>query len=100
MSDDFFSWHNDTLQLRVYVQPKASQDEIVGRHGNYLKIRITAPPVEGKANTHLLKYLAKVFGVGRDQVEITSGHKGRHKQLRIQAPSRLPGEIPAAAKKG
>ena len=93
MSDNLFSWKNDTLQLHVYVQPKASRDEIVGRHGDYLKVRITAPPTDGKANTHLLKYLAKVFGVGRDQIEITAGRKGRHKLLRIQAPSHLPSEI-------
>lgn len=93
MSNGFYSWENDVLQLRVYVQPKASRDEIVGRHGDYLKVRITAPPIEGKANAHLLKFLAKVFGVGRDQIEITTGIKGRRKQLRIQAPSHLPEEI-------
>ncbi|MDH3948227.1 MAG: DUF167 family protein [Gammaproteobacteria bacterium] len=97
MSDSFFSWKNDTLQLRVYVQPKASRDEIVGRHGDYLKVRITAPPIEGKANAHLLKYLARVFGVGRDQIEITAGSKGRHKQPRIQDPSHLPNEISQAS---
>jgi len=93
MSDKVFSWKNDTLQLRVYIQPKASQDEIVGLHGEYLKVRITAPPIEGKANAHLLKYLAKEFGVGPNQIEITAGKKGRHKQLRIQDPSRLPDGI-------
>lgn len=75
MSDNFFSWKNGTLQLRVYIQPKASGDEIVGLHGDYLKVRITAPPIEGKANAHLLKYLAEVFGLGRHQIEITAGKK-------------------------
>jgi len=84
------SWKNATLQLRVYIQPKASRDEIVGLHGDYLKVRITAAPIEGKANAHLLKFLAEVFGVGRHQIEITAGKKGRHKQLRIQEPPRLP----------
>lgn len=93
MSDNFFSWKNGTLQLRVYIQPKASGDEIVGLHGDYLKVRITAPPIEGKANAHLLKYLTEVFGVGRHQIEITAGKKGRHKLLRIQDPSRLPDGI-------
>lgn len=97
MSDNFFSWKDDTLLLRVYVQPKASRDEIVSRHGDYLKVRITAPPIEGEANAHLLKYLAKVFGVGRDQIQITAGRKGRHKHLRIQDPSRLPNGISQAS---
>lgn len=93
MSDNFYSWKNTTLQLRVYIQPKASRDEILGLHGNYLKVRITAAPIEGMANAHLLKYLAEVFGVGRNQIEITAGKKGRHIQLRIQEPPRLPDGI-------
>jgi len=97
MSDSFFSWTNDTLKLRAYVQSQASRDEIVGRHGNYMKVRITASPIEGKANAHLLKYLARIFGVGRHQIGITAGRKARHKQLRIQGPSRLPNGISQAS---
>jgi uncharacterized protein (TIGR00251 family) len=94
MKARFYSWHNDSLFLHLYVQPRASQDEIVGPHGDSLKVRITAPPVEGKANEHLLKFLAKVFGVSRKQISLTSGQQGRHKQLRITQPSRLPAIIP------
>lgn len=98
MSDAFFSWQNDTLRLRIYVQPRASRDEIVGPHGASLKVRITAPPVDGKANEHLLKYLAKQFGVPRNQISITAGEHGRHKQLCIQRPLRLPGVITASCR--
>lgn len=94
MSDAFFSWQNDNLLLRIYVQPRASRDEIVGLHGGSLKVRITAPPVDGKANEHLLKFLAKIFGVARSQITIIAGKQGRHKQLQIQRPSRLPDVIP------
>ena len=90
MNDAFFSWQNYILILSIYVQPRASRDEIVGPHGNNLKVRITAPPVDGKANEHLLKFLVKEFGVAGSQIVITTGRHGRHKQLRIQAPSRLP----------
>ena len=62
-----------------------------------MKVRISASPIEGKANAHLLKYLARVFGVGRHQIEITAGRNGRHKQLRIQDPSRLPNGISQAS---
>jgi uncharacterized protein (TIGR00251 family) len=95
MSEAFYSWHNDTLTLRIYVQPRASRDEIVGPHGANLKVRITAPPVDGKANEHLLKFLAKEFGVTRNQIVITTGIQGRHKQLRIQGPLRLPATVSA-----
>jgi uncharacterized protein (TIGR00251 family) len=90
MSDNYFSWHDDTLQLRVYVQPQARQDENVGLYVDYLKVRITAPPIDGKANARLLKFLVRIFGVRRNQLEITAGKKARHKQLRIQDPSCLP----------
>ena len=95
MSDAFFSWQKDTLVLRIYVQPRASRDEIVGLYGASLKVRITAPPVDGKANEHLLKFLAKEFGVTRHQITMTAGTQGRHKQLRIQGPWRLPDTVSA-----
>lgn len=95
MSEAFFSWHNETLTLRIYVQPRASRDEIVGPHGASLKVRITAPPVDGKANEHLLKFLAKEFGVPRKQIVITTGTQGRQKQLRIKGPLRLPATVSA-----
>lgn len=53
----------EDLLLRVYIQPKASRDNIVGLHGDEIKIAITAPPVDGKANAYLTKYLAKLCKV-------------------------------------
>ncbi len=86
----FYHWRGDMLELNVRVQPKASRDEIVGPLGSDLKVRITAPPIEGQANAHLVRFLAKIFGVPRARVTLVSGEKGRRKQLRIQAPARLP----------
>jgi len=63
-------------------------------------MRITAPPIEEKANAHLLKFLAEEFGVGRHQIEITAGKNCRYKQLRIQNPSRLPDGISHESKGG
>ena len=94
MSAPFYSWYNDNLVLQIYVQPRASRDEIVGLHGDSLKVRLTAPPVKGKANEHLRQFLAKVFGVSRHQVSLISGQQGRHKQLRIVQPNQLPDIIP------
>ncbi len=93
---DFYCWEGDTLTLSIRVQPRASRDEIVGPYGDRLKVRITAPPVDGRANAHLIKYLAKVFGVPRARVSLLAGESGREKRLRIDAPSRLPACIPVA----
>ncbi|GAL21282.1 MULTISPECIES: DUF167 family protein YggU [Vibrio] len=85
----------DDLILRIYVQPKASRDKLVGEHGDEFKVAITAPPVDGKANAHLSKYLAKQFKVAKGQVVIEKGELGRHKQLRIVAPTQIPNEFQA-----
>lgn len=83
-------WEGDTLILPILLQPKASRDRIIGWHGEELKIQITAPPVDGKANAHLIKFLAKQFKVAKGQIEIVSGELSRHKRLHIHAPARLP----------
>ncbi|MFB2648897.1 DUF167 family protein YggU [Shewanella mangrovisoli] len=81
------------LLLNLYIQPKASRDQIVGLHGDELKVAITAPPIDGKANAHLSKYLAKTFKVPKSDVHILKGELGRHKQVRISAPKNVPAEI-------
>ncbi|QYK00571.1 DUF167 family protein YggU [Shewanella psychrotolerans] len=81
------------LLLKLYIQPKASRDQIVGPHGDELKVAITAPPVDGKANAHLSKYLAKQFKVPKGSIVIEKGELDRHKQVRIIAPKLLPAEI-------
>ncbi|ELW1716500.1 TPA: DUF167 family protein YggU [Vibrio cholerae] len=85
----------DDLLLRLYIQPKASRDSIVGLHGEELKVAITAPPIDGKANAHLNKYLAKLCKVAKGSVVVEKGELGRHKQVRILQPSQIPAEIAA-----
>ncbi|MFO4736636.1 DUF167 family protein YggU [Vibrio cholerae] len=85
----------DDLLLRLYIQPKASRDSIVGLHGEELKVAITAPPIDGKANAHLSKYLAKLCKVAKGSVVFEKGELGRHKQVRILQPSQIPAEIAA-----
>lgn len=88
-------WRGEDLFLRVRVQPKASRDEICGLQGESLKVRVTAPPVDGKANAHLINFLAGQFGVAKSAVELLSGESGRDKRLRIHAPTRLPPQLSA-----
>lgn len=84
--------HNG-LRLKLYIQPKASRDAIVGLHGAAVKIAITAPPVDGKANAHLQKYLANQFRVAKSQVILEKGACGRHKQVHIINPQQIPPEL-------
>ncbi len=80
----------EDLILRVRVQTRASKDEFVGRLANRIRVRITAPPVDGKANKHLLRFVAKTFSVAPSHVHLVNGQSSRNKTLRIVMPSRLP----------
>ncbi len=74
--------------LAVRIQPRASKDEIIVQSDGSLKIRLTAPPVDGAANEALIAFLAKVLRVSKSQVEILSGHRAREKSVRIAGVSR------------
>lgn len=74
---------SQTHILKIMVQPKASCDEIVGMHGDYLKIRLKALPSEGQANAALIKLLAKHYGVAQSQIRIVSGKQSRYKTVVI-----------------
>lgn len=81
------------LILKLYIQPKPSRDQIVGLHGDELKVAITAPPVDGQANAHLVKFIAKQFRVAKSQVIIEKGELGRHKQIKVINPQQIPPEV-------
>lgn len=78
------------LILTLRIQPRAARDEIAGPHGDALKLRLTAPPVDGRANERLRAFLADLCGVARTQVTVLSGETGRLKRVRVAAPRRLP----------
>jgi len=86
--------HFDTasgiLTLRVHVQPGAKQTQVAGIHGDRLKIRLSAPPVEGRANAALREFVAAAFAVPQRSVELASGESGRKKTLRISGPRLRP----------
>ena len=69
------------------MQPGAKKSEVSGVHGDALKVRIAAPPVEGKANAALIEFLAEAFGVPKRNVTITRGETGRRKTVRVDAPA-------------
>jgi uncharacterized protein (TIGR00251 family) len=76
----------EDIILKVYLQPKSSKNEIVGPYRDGIKVRITAPPIEGKANEALVRFLAKELGTSPSCIEIIKGHHSREKTLRISGP--------------
>jgi uncharacterized protein (TIGR00251 family) len=86
-------WRRDDgggLVLTLHVQPGAARTQVVGVHGDALKIRLTAPPVDGKANDALLQFLADAFGVPLRHVTLVRGQTARAKVVRIEAPALRP----------
>jgi len=69
------------LVLRLHVQPRASRSELTGLHGERLKLRLAAPPVEGRANEALIAFMAETLGLKRQQLELVRGLQGRDKDL-------------------
>jgi uncharacterized protein (TIGR00251 family) len=76
------------LYIHVKVQPRSSKNEMVGIHGESLKIKLTSPPVEGAANSLLVEFMAKRLGVPKSNIEIVSGGKSRRKTLKIEGMSK------------
>ena len=69
--------------MSVHIQPGASKSEIAGLHGEAVKIRIKARPVEGAANAALMEFVADWLGVRKSAVTIVSGEKARHKRVQV-----------------
>jgi uncharacterized protein (TIGR00251 family) len=80
----------EELRLRLHVQPRSSRTEVVGQHGDRLKLRLKAAPEGGAANTELCAFLAKAFGVPRARVTLLAGPGNRDKTVSIVRPARTP----------
>jgi len=69
--------------IKVRVVPRSSRNQIIGVEDGIFKIKLTAPPVDGKANKALIEFLAKKLGLAKGSVEIVSGERSRQKSIRI-----------------
>lgn len=73
-----------TARLVVHVVPRAKRTEVAGRHGDAIKIKLKAPPVDGAANAELVRFVAERLDIPRSAVTITAGHTSRRKTLQIE----------------
>ena len=80
---EWYRRNGEVLTLTLHVQPGAKRTDVAGLHGEALKIRLAAPPIEGRANEALLKFIAEFFGVPLRQVELKQGGQSRHKVVAI-----------------
>lgn len=80
---DWLSAAGGVVTLTVHVQPGAKRSEVVGTHGDALKVRLAAPPIDGRANTALIDLVAQRLGLARSAVDLKSGHSARRKVLHV-----------------
>ncbi|REJ79242.1 MAG: DUF167 domain-containing protein [Acidobacteria bacterium] len=81
--------NKETLELQVFAVPKASRTELKGAHDGSLRVKIASPPVDGAANEELEKYFAKLLGIARSRVTVSSGASSRRKTLTFDEISPL-----------
>lgn len=74
----------DGVILRVHVVPRSAKSEVAGVQGDALKLKITAPPVEGQANAECIRFISDILGIKKKQVRILSGHKSKKKTVAIE----------------
>jgi uncharacterized protein (TIGR00251 family) len=74
-----------TVVVSIHVQPQARRTEVVGPHGDSLKVRVAAPALENRANEALVAFVAKRFGVARRDVTLLAGEKSREKRLEVRS---------------
>ncbi|MFJ1268564.1 DUF167 domain-containing protein [Legionella lytica] len=89
----WYQQDGNLITVNVYVQPGAKQSDIAGLHGEALKIRLQAPPIEGRANEALIKFIAQLFEVPTRQVLLKRGGKSRYKTLLITGSKHPPGSL-------
>lgn len=94
---DWYRRNGEVLTLTLHIQPGAKRSELAGLHGEALKIRLAAPPVEGRANEALLKFIAGLFAVPVRQVELKQGSQSRHKVVAISGSTVDPERLLAAS---
>ena len=86
----FYQWQDKNLLIKLHIQPNAKDNAVIGLHGESLKIKIKAPPVDNKANIEITNFLAKEFNIHKSSVSLISGQTSREKKFLIKEPDVLP----------
>lgn len=86
----WYCQEGDAITLKLHVQPGAKQSEIAGLHDDALKIRLAAPPVEGRANEALLHFVAECFAVAPRYVQLVRGSQSQHKVVKVSGSKVVP----------
>ena len=84
---DWLHENGAVLTLSVHVQPAAKRSEIVGLHGDALKVRLAAPAIDGRASAALIEFFAQRLGLAKSLIELKSGHQSRRKRLTLSGVS-------------
>lgn len=90
---EWYRSNGDCITLTLHVQPGAKQTTIAGLHGDALKIRLSAPPIEGRANEALLRFIADFFKVALRDVELKQGEQSRHKRVEVRGSAVDPASL-------
>jgi uncharacterized protein (TIGR00251 family) len=93
----WYHWDGERLHLALRVQPRASDDALGEPHGDELRVRLNAPPVDGKANARLLAFLARICGVPKRRVQLLRGAHSRSKVVVVESPVLLPAPLSDAS---
>ena len=81
------------MELKIYLQPGAKKSEICGMHGDFIKIKVQSPPVDGKANEALIDFLSRKLAISKSLISIRAGQKSRFKTVIILSDHLNPKEI-------
>ena len=81
--NDYFKITGNDIIVKVKIVPGSSKNKIIGVYNDSLKITITAPPVEGKANKKCIAYLSKYFDLAKSRIDIISGQTSKNKLIKI-----------------
>jgi len=97
---EWYRRHENSVTLILHVQPGAKKTVVAGLHGDALKIRLAAPPVDGRANEALLRFIADFFKVPLRDVELKQGEQSRHKRVEVRGSAVDPEDLLQSSYKG